>query len=88
MWLAALLPLVLLAGLVALIIRTEPAERLRSDGAPPVERLSIDRAVLHEDGITLSVLNDGPDPVTIAQVILDDAYWAFTADRGSVLNHL
>lgn len=87
-WLAALLPLVLLAGLVALIIRTGPAERLRSDGAPPVERLSIDRAVLRGDGIMLSVLNDGPDPVTIAQVTVDDAYWAFTADRGSVLNHL
>ena len=28
-------------------------------------------------------MNDGPDPVTIAQVTVDDAYWAFTAERGT-----
>jgi zinc transporter ZupT len=34
------------------------------------------------------VLNDGPDPVTIAQVMVDDAYWAFRAEGGSALRHL
>jgi zinc transporter ZupT len=34
------------------------------------------------------VLNDGPDAVTIAQVMVDDAYWAFTSEGGSVLKHL
>jgi len=87
-WLLALLPLVLLALLIFLIVRTGPTETLRGDGAPPVERLSITRAVLNENGIALSVLNDGPDPVTIAQVTVDDAYWAFTAENGSVLKHL
>ncbi len=38
--------------------------------------------MLSRDGIVLSVLNDGPDPVTIAQVTVDDAFWAFTADGG------
>jgi ZIP family zinc transporter len=91
LWLAALIPLALLAALVALIVRTGPADRLRGEGAPPVERLAIERAVLGGDGIAVSVLNDGPDPVTIAQVMVDDAYWAFTSDTGSVpvvLNHL
>jgi zinc transporter ZupT len=88
LWLVALLPLVLLAALVALIVTTNPTDRLRGDGAPPVERLVIDRAILRSDGIHLSVLNDGPDPVTIAQVLVDDAYWTFTADNGTVLNHL
>jgi zinc transporter, ZIP family len=87
-WAAALIPLVLLAGLIALIVRTGPAETLRGDDVPPVERLAIERAVLSTDGIVLYVLNDGPDPVTIAQVTVDDAYWAFTADNGSVLSHL
>jgi zinc transporter, ZIP family len=87
-WLVALVPLVLLAALVALILTTTPADMLRGDGAPPVERLSIQRAVLRPDGISLSVLNDGPDDVTIAQVTVDDAYWSFTADGGSVLRHL
>ena len=79
-WVVALGPLVLLAALVTLIVRTAPADRLRPQGAPPVERLAIERATLGSDGIHLSVLNDGPDPVTIAQVTVDDAFWAFTAD--------
>lgn len=87
-WLLALVPLALLAALVALIVRTGPADTLRGEGAPPVERLAIERAVLTNDGIVLHVLNDGPDPVTIAQVTVDDAYWAFESDRGARLNHL
>ena len=54
---------------------------------PPVERLKISRATLASDGIHLTVMNDGPDPVTIAQVIVDDAFWAFTSERGQ-LEHL
>ena len=88
LWLAALLPLVLLAGLVTLIVTTAPGDSLRGTSAPPVERLTIDRVQLRSDGIELSVLNDGPDEVTIAQVTVDDAYWTFEADGGRVLNHL
>jgi hypothetical protein len=80
--------LLLLAVLIGAIIRLQPAERLRPEGAPPVERLTISRATLGADGIQLSVLNDGPDPVTIAQVTVDDAYWAFTSENGSTLRHL
>jgi zinc transporter ZupT len=86
-WMAALVPLLLLAALVALIVRTGPGASLTSD-APPIERLTISRAELRPDGIVLHVLNDGPDPVTIAQVTVDDAYWAFEADGGTVLDHL
>jgi ZIP family zinc transporter len=56
---------------------------------PPVEKLVVERAVLGSQGIQLTVLNDGPDPVTIAQVTVDDAYWAFTArDNRTHLAHL
>ena len=87
-WLWAALPLVLLGLLLAAIVRLQPAERLRPEGVPPVERLTISRATLGTDGIQLSILNDGPDPVTIAQVSVDDAYWAFTSDNGTTLRHL
>lgn len=87
-WLWAAIPLVLLALLIAAIVRLEPAERLRPSGMPPVERLTISRATLASDGIRLSVMNDGPDPVTIAQVVVDDAFWGFTSDRGPTLGHL
>ena len=88
LWLAGAVPLALLAVLVAVIIRTSPGDRLQGGDVPPVERLSIDRAQLGPEGIVLSVLNDGPDQVTIAQVTVDDAYWAFTASNGTVLKHL
>jgi zinc transporter ZupT len=88
LWLTALLPLVLLAGLIAFIVATAPGDSLRPPGAPPIEQLSIERARLDAQGISVVVMNDGPDPVTIAQVIVDDAYWAFTAQPGTVLKHL
>jgi zinc transporter ZupT len=88
LWFTALVPLVLLAGLIVMIVKTSPGDSLRPAGAPPVEKLSVDRARLEPGGIVLSVLNDGPDPVTIAQVAVDDAYWSFTSDHGNVLKHL
>jgi len=84
-WGLALLPLVLLAGVLALIVVSDPAERLRDPAAPPVENLSIRRAWLEPEGIVLSVLNESPETVTIAQVIVDDAYWQFAADPGPVV---
>ena len=88
LWLVAILPLLLLAGLVVLLLRWGPADALRGEGAPPVEILTFQRVTLGPDGIAATVLNDGPDPVTIAQVVVDDAYWQFTTEGGTVLNHL
>jgi ZIP family zinc transporter len=87
LWFWTLVPLLLLATLITAIVRLEPASRLRPEGLPPVERLVIERVTLAPDGIHLSVMNDGPDPITLAQVTVDDAYWAFTAERGE-LGHL
>jgi ZIP family zinc transporter len=87
-WLIAVLPLILLAGLVLLLLRWGPAEALRGDGYPPVERLAFQRVTLDSDGILATVMNDGPDPITIAQVIVDDAYWQFTVEGASELKHL
>ena len=56
-WIWALIPLVLLVALVAAIVRLQPAERLRPEGMPPVERLKIERATLAPDGIHLTVMN-------------------------------
>jgi zinc transporter ZupT len=86
--LAAVLPIVLLAGLITVIVKTRPGDTLRGGNVPPVERLAIERARLHPGQIVLPVLNDGPDSVTIAQVIVDDAYWAFSASNGTTLRHL
>jgi zinc transporter ZupT len=74
--------------LLAVIIRSGPAESVRGDDYPPVERLTFQRVTLEPGFIVANVLNDGPDEVSIAQVQVDDAYWTFTADNGVVLGHL
>jgi zinc transporter, ZIP family len=87
-WLVAALPLVLLGALLAWILSSGPADSLRGTNLPPVERLVFERVTLSPQGIDISVLNDGPDEVTIAQVVVDDAFWAFTAEGGTTLRHL
>jgi len=88
LWLAALIPLLLLAVLIAGIVWWGPADALRGDGFPPIERVTFQRVELTADGIVAQVMNDGPDPVRIAQVQVDDAYWSFTAEKGTELPHL
>ncbi len=70
------LPPLLLAGLAALLLTLSPA-RLLNLNAPPLESLMVERTVLNEDGITLRVRAEGSEPMTIAQVQVDGAYWAF-----------
>ncbi len=81
-------PLVLLAVLLALIWRLDPVSSLRGN-APPVEEISFERVTLSPQAIEIRFLNDGPDPVTVAQVQVDEAYWAFDIEPADgVLRHL
>ena len=53
---------------------------------PPVEKVTIQRITLPEPGvIRVEVVNDGPQPVTIPQVLVDDAYWSFTAEPSKTI---
>jgi zinc transporter ZupT len=88
LWVAAVVPLLLLAGLIGFIVWSGPAEALRGRDVPPVEVVTFQRVELHPERIVATILNDGPDPVTVAQVQVDDAYWEFTADPGTSLEHL
>jgi ZIP family zinc transporter len=74
-WLGWLLPVVAIAALVALFLVVNPIGSLRE--VPPVEAVAVERTVLTEDEITLKLRNDGPDPVTIAQVLVNEAYTTF-----------
>ena len=86
--LLALVPLALLSALLAVIIRSGPGDVVRGENFPPVERLAFQRVTLDPGGIVVNVMNDGPDAITIAQVQVDDAFWAFTADNGVTMQHL
>ena len=86
-WLLALLPVVLLAALLGWIVKSDATRAIRGD-APPVEELTFERVTLDDAGIELSVLNDGPDPITIAQIMVDEAYWNFRQEPSGALAHL
>ncbi len=79
-WLFGLLPLLLLGIMVAVFLRFDPTEVFRT-AFPPVEELTIERVTFPEPGrMKVRVVNGGPEPVTIAQVLVDEAYWRFELD--------
>ena len=76
----ALLPVVLLIVLVIVLLKHGPLGML-SAGSIPVEDLTIQRISLPSPGeLKLTVVNGGAEPVTIAQVTVDDASWQHTLD--------
>ena len=86
-WLWVILPLVLLIALISIFLTTNPLASLQS-AAPPVEKLTVEQTVLDEKGISLLVRADGSEPMQIAQVQIDGAYWQFTQNPPGVLPRL
>jgi zinc transporter ZupT len=87
-WLLALLPLALLLGLIAAFLLLNPLAFF-TGSFPPLEELSIQRVTFPQRGqIQLEVVNGGPDPVTIAQVLVDDAYWQHSITPANTLERL
>jgi zinc transporter, ZIP family len=84
----AVLPLILLAGVIALFLAGGAGLPTKA-GLPPIEELTVQRVALPAPGeIVVDVINSGPDPVTIAQVVVDDAFWTFSIEPGPELNRL
>ena len=76
MWLSALLPLALLLVLLFVFMKFGPLGVFKSN-IVPLENIFIERVEFSNEHISLDILNDGPEPVTIAQVLVNDAYWQF-----------
>lgn len=87
LWFWGLLPLALLAALALVMARGEIVEFLRR-GVPPVESLTFDRVSLAPNVIRAEVVNGGPDPVTVAQVMVDEAFWEFSISPSSTIGRL
>ena len=86
-WYLALLPLLVLGGMLAYLFVTGGG--LRSLAGPPIEQLSILRVTLPQSGlIEIEAVNDGPEPVTIAQVTVDEAFWSFHAEPSTTIPRL
>ena len=86
-WVSALLPLVLLAALLAVFAFGNPLALFTAE-LPPIEALTIQRVVVTPTGFEFKVSNGGPDPVTVAQVMVDDAFWDFSIEPSATIPRL
>lgn len=86
LWLGAVLPLALLAGLLAVFAWTGAGSLVPS--AAPVEEISFERVLLRDGEIHMTLRNTGPQEVTIAQVIVDDAVWDAYYDPSPTIDRL
>ncbi len=75
LWVTGTIPLLLIALLVIFFIVVNPIASLRN--VPPAEVVAVERAVLSEGEIELHVRNDGPGSVSVAQVLVNDAYRSY-----------
>jgi zinc transporter, ZIP family len=81
-WLVGLAPLAVLAVAIGLFVLLD-APGLDRIGVPQ-EELAVERTVLKPDEIQLHVRNDGADPVQVRQVIVNDAFAAFTQSNDDI----
>jgi zinc transporter ZupT len=88
LWVSGLLPLALLAALTVVFLRFGPLGVFRA-AFPPIEELTIERIRLPEPGVMeVHVVNGGPEPVTVAQLIIDQAYWPYEIEPGETIRRL
>jgi zinc transporter ZupT len=83
-----LLPVFLIALTLIAFVQTGTIDFLKSS-FPPVEDLTYQRVVFPGAGqIQVHLVNGGPGPVTIAQVIIDDAFWDYKASPSVSIERL
>ena len=72
---AAMLAVLVVA--VAAFLRFDPLVALTGEPAPVPPALTIERVTVDDDGFHLRVRGDAREPVRIAQVLVNEAYWQF-----------
>ena len=77
LFLFLLLPLVLLGLAGAWLISSDPLNLFNST-VPPVENIIVEKHFLTQKSINLNIRASGSQPMIVAQVQVDDAYWQFT----------
>ena len=87
-WMLGVGPLVLVVGLVVLFLKAGPIGVFQQS-FPPVEELTIERISLPRTGLMqVDVVNGGPEAVTVAQVLVDDASWVHSIDGSRTIGRL
>jgi len=88
LWIRGIWPLGLLAVLVLAFVRVGPVGVFHA-AFPPLEVLTIERVSFpNANGMRIDVVNGGPEPVTVAQLLVDDASWVHTIDGARTIERL
>ncbi|MEK5400535.1 ZIP family metal transporter [Paenibacillus sp. FSL K6-2859] len=85
-WLLGILPLLLLAGMI--YVFGNWGTGVDEQQAAPIEVLNIERIILTDEGFEVRVLNSGPEPLTIAQVVVDGSFWNASYTPSSTIERL
>lgn len=86
-WALGAIPLALIAAAIAAFALLG-GPGLGERTGPPIEEVSVERTVLRPGKIELTLRNDGPDPVEVAQVAVNDAYAPFATPDGREIGRL
>lgn len=86
-WVWGVLPPLLLAALVGVFLRVGVRGVFQA-AVPPVEQLTIERVVLRPGAMVVHLVNGGPQPVTVSQVLVDEAYWQFAISPSATIPRL
>jgi ZIP family zinc transporter len=76
-WLLGLVPLLLIVAAIGIFAALD-GPGLGERRGPPAEELAVEKTVLEPGTIALTVRNDGPDAVSIAQAQVNDAFVQFS----------
>ncbi|MEO8356457.1 MAG: ZIP family metal transporter [Chloroflexota bacterium] len=81
-----LIPIILLVGVIVLFLSTGGGLRLESP--VPVENLDVEKYILEPNEIRLHVRNTGPDELTVASIIVNEAVMPFEVRPGPAIPRL
>lgn len=81
-----LIPIILLAGVIALFLSTGGGLNLVSP--VPVEALTVERYTLEHNRILIHVQNTGPQEIVLAQAVVNSAIWPFEATPAAAIPRL
>lgn len=87
LWVSVLIPVFAIGLMLLLFVYGNPLS-LFTANLPAIEALNLERIRVVEDGFEVTLVNGGPDPVTIAQVLVDDAYWNYQISPSPTLSRL
>lgn len=82
------IPLALLALVAGILVFADPGAWLDRGAPPPAAALTVDDTTLRDGVIELKVTNEGPEPVVLAQVLVNEAYWQHTVEPDRRLERL